>query len=124
VPAVLEPWRAWVLEKHPDQKCPPRYDNNALRPCVWMSSLTLDLTRASGRFSIDVELFADASVLLPGGGDTWPSNVRTNSGPGVVTSLGVDRGSTSTGPLYRLGHVRVAKMPDNILYPVSTACCT
>ena len=118
VPAVLEPWREWVLEKHPDQKCPPRYDNNALRPCVWMSSLTLDLTRAGGRFSIDVELFADASVLLPGGGDTWPSNVRANSGPGVVTSLdGRPRLDLGPGRYTVSGTYAWPKMPDNIFVP-------
>jgi hypothetical protein len=118
VPAVLEPWRAWVLERHPDHNCPPRYDNAGIRPCVWMRSLVLDLTRSGGRFSADVELFADASVLLPGGGDTWPSNVRTNSGPGVVTSLnGRPRLQLTPGRYTVSGSLAWAKMPDVISVP-------
>src|SRR5262245_50244866 len=115
VPTVLEPWRAWVLEKHPDQNCPPRYDNSSLRPCVWMSSLALDLARSGGRFSIDVELFADASVLMPGGGDAWPANVRTNSGPGIVTNLnGRPRLELAPGRYTVTGTFTWPKMPDNI----------
>ena len=29
IPAVLEPWRGWVMDNHPEQKCPPRFDNGS-----------------------------------------------------------------------------------------------
>jgi hypothetical protein len=80
---VLEPWRGWVLDSHPELKCPPRFDNGQIRPCVWMSTLNLDLGRTGGRFTVDVEVFSEADVTLPGGPDQWPTDVRSNGGPAM-----------------------------------------
>ncbi len=84
---MLEPWRGWVLEKHREVQCPPRYDNGAIRACAWLSTLDVDLTHRGGRFTADVEAFAETDVLLPGGGDQWPNDVRSSSGPAIVTRL-------------------------------------
>jgi hypothetical protein len=87
IPPVLEAWRGWVLDRHPELKCPPRFDNGTIRQCVWMSTLTLELGQAGGRFSADVEVFSDADVNLPGGPDQWPVDVRSTGGSAIVTRL-------------------------------------
>jgi len=118
IPPVLEPWRGWVLDRHPELKCPPRFDNGQVRPCVWMSTLNLELGRTGGRFTVDVELFSDADVTLPGGPDQWPSDVRSNGAPAIVTRLN-DRPRVRLTPgRYSLnGAFNWNEMPDAISLP-------
>jgi len=118
IPPVLEPWRGWVLDRHPELKCPPRFDNGQVRPCVWMSTLNLELGRTGGRFTVDVELFSDADVTLPGGPDQWPSDVRSNGAPAIVTRLN-DRPRVRLTPgRYSLnGAFSWNEMPDAISLP-------
>ena len=118
IPAVLEPWRGWVLDRHPDIQCPPQYDNAAIRTCVWMSALNLDLTKTAGRFSIDVELFGDADVILPGDADAWPDDVRSNGAPAVVTRL-QDRPRLRLPPgRYTVtGTLHWSTLPDSLALP-------
>ena len=118
IPAVLEPWRGWVLDSHPELKCPPRFDNGQIRPCVWMSTLNLDLGRTGGRFTVDVEVFSEADVTLPGGPDQWPTDVRSNGDPALVTRLN-DRPRLRLEPgRYSLNGVFTwNEMPDAISLP-------
>ena len=118
VPAVLEPWRAWVLDRHPDTRCPPRFDDGKSRTCVWIDSLTLELGRSGGKFSTEIDVFADANVFLPGGAEQWPEDTRSNNAPALVTVL-------DTRPTLHLvpGHYGVTgtwrweKLPDSIELP-------
>lgn len=118
IPPVLEPWRGWVLDRHPELQCPPRFDNGQVRPCVWMSTLNLDLGHTGGRFTIDVEVFSEADVTLPGGPDQWPRDVRSNSAPAIVTRLD-DRPRLHLDPgRYSLnGSFDWSEMPDAISLP-------
>ena len=118
IPAVLEPWRGWVLNRHPEIQCPPRYDDAAIRPCVWMSALTIDLDHGGGRFSADIEVFADGDVILPGGGEQWPQNVRSAGGGAVVTRL-MDRPRVRLAPgRHNLsGTFTWSELPDSIALP-------
>ncbi len=118
IPPVLEPWRGWVLDRHPELKCPPRFDNGQVRPCVWMSTLNLDLGHEGGRFTIDVEVFSDTDVTLPGGADQWPRDVRSNGGPAIVTRLDDRPRIRLTPGRYSLnGAFDWTEMPDAISLP-------
>ncbi len=118
VPPVLEPWRGWVLDRHPEMKCPPRFDNGEVRPCVWMSTLNLELSHDGGRFSTDVDIFSEADVNLPGGPDQWPNDVRSNNGPAIVTRLN-DRPRLHLAPgRYSVsGAFSWSELPDSISLP-------
>jgi len=118
VPAVLEPWRGWVLDRHPDAKCPPRFDDDKNRACVWIDSLTLELGRGGGKFATEIDVFADANVFLPGGAEQWPEETRSNNAPALVTTLD-KRPNLHLAP----GHYAVSgawrwgKLPDSIELP-------
>ncbi len=118
VPPVLEPWRGWVLDRHPEVHCPPHYDNGAIRPCAWLSTLDIDLTHTGGRFEAEVEVFAEADVLLPGGGEQWPSDVRSSSGPAIVTRLDErPRVRLAPGRTTLTGTFLWKDLPDSIALP-------
>ena len=125
VPAVLEPWRAWVLDGHPQIKCPPRFDDGAIRPCVWLSTLDLDVTHTGGRFTIDVETFADADVVLPGGADQWPVDVRADGAAAIVTRS-EDRPRVRLAPGATASAARCAgcSCPMQSRCRINPGCCT
>ncbi len=118
IPTVLEPWRGWVLDRHPDVQCPPRYDNASIRSCVWMSALKLDLTQAGGHFSIEVEVFANADVILPGDADEWPGDVTSNGAPAIVTRLkDLPRLRLPSGRYAIAGALHWNTLPDSLAVP-------
>ena len=118
VPAVLEPWRAWVMDRHPDAKCPPRFDEAQNRSCVWIDSLTLELGRTGGKFAAEIDVFADANVFLPGSGDQWPADARSNNAPALVTARdGRPNLHLAPGHYSVTGSWQWAKLPDSIELP-------
>jgi len=75
IPAALQDWQGWVLEKHPDIRCPFLY-NDAQRTCVWPSELRIDATVKGAKFTQQIEIFSDSWVRLPGNSGFWPENIR------------------------------------------------
>jgi hypothetical protein len=75
IPPSLQEWQDWVLEKHPQIKCPVLF-NNSERQCVWISELVINANTQSANFSQQIETFADTWVTLPGGAGFWPENIR------------------------------------------------
>ena len=75
IPAALQDWQGWVLEKHPDIRCPFLY-NDAQRTCVWPSELRIDATVKGAKFTQQIEIFSDSWVRLPGSSGFWPENIR------------------------------------------------
>lgn len=78
VPAPLQPWTQWVLEKHPDAPCPRRHDNLETGVCGWPGSLRIDARAEGAEFEQSWQLFAPGWVLLPGDARHWPLDVRIN----------------------------------------------
>lgn len=85
VPPQLEAWRAWVLERHPDQACPPVHSDASVRPCVWIDRLDVRAGADGARFDLDVEIFASSDVVLPGDASRWPVDVMVDGRPAIVT---------------------------------------
>lgn len=79
VPALLEPWRAWVLAKHPQHGCPWRSGSSGERTCAWLSRARIQVDDDGGRFALDVEIFADGWAGLPGSADLWPRDVSAGT---------------------------------------------
>ncbi len=118
IPPVLEPWRGWVLDAHPDVKCPPWYSSADQRACVWIGALTLDLGRDGGRFAMDVDAFADVNLFLPGGGDQWPEDVRSNGAAAAVTLLDARPNLHLAPGHYAIsGTLHWTQMPDSLQLP-------
>lgn len=78
IPNALEDWKGWVLENHPEIRCPFLH-NDAQRTCVWPSELSINATNQGASFSQVVETFSDTWVRLPGGTGYWPENIRDTS---------------------------------------------
>ena len=76
IPEALQPWKNWVLwgEQHPD--CPTPFNTSDQHICIWPSRLTLSADQAKGSWQVQVQVFEQAWVPLPGNAQTWPFNVR------------------------------------------------
>ncbi len=118
IPPVLEPWRGWVIEHHPEQQCPPRYDNGQVRPCVWMSTLNLDLGHTRRSVHDRRRGVQRSGRNAAGRPDQWPRDVRLNSAPAIVTRLD-DRPRVHLEPgRYSInGSFDWSEMPDGISLP-------
>jgi hypothetical protein len=123
VPEALEPWRAWVLDRHPAQPCLPLYSDPSVRACVWNSRLTLDAAADGARFAMDVEIFGAADVVLPGGTGYWPVAVSVAgeaiaSVPATVTQrAGQPRLRLEPGRYTVTGRIEWQRMPEALAVP-------
>jgi hypothetical protein len=77
VPEPLRPWKAWVLDRNPDQPCPRLPENEAV--CIAYSALELDLGAKGGTFRQYVTVYGKQWVQVPGGDETWPLEVNSKS---------------------------------------------
>ena len=83
VPPELAPWVDWVLHSHPNLQCPRNAQNGKPGRCVWVSNLSLDITRGA-EFSLTARVFTASRVELPGDRRNWPVNVAVNNAPATV----------------------------------------
>ena len=79
IPEVLDDWKGWVLENHPEIHCPFLH-NDAQRTCIWLSELNINANSQGASFTQTVETFSETWVRLPGGTGYWPENIRDASG--------------------------------------------
>jgi hypothetical protein len=78
IPEPLRGWEDWATWNDADRKCPTPYGDPAKPLCFWPSRLTLDIYNASGRFELDVTVFSQSWIPLPGDGKSWPFEVKAN----------------------------------------------
>lgn len=118
VPPALEPWRSWVLwgELHPD--CPTPYNAADQHICAWPSQLKLSADRVKCDWQIQVQVFEDSWVALPGDIQIWPLNVRANDKQlAVVQHRGMPSVRLPIGVHNLSGEFRWAVMPQRIAVP-------
>ncbi|MFT5682577.1 MAG: hypothetical protein ACI8RZ_003499 [Myxococcota bacterium] len=75
IPAELQPWVPWVLDRHPALRCPILNEQAA---CIWPGVLTLDIDDDGGQLTLEVQVDRDIAVPLPGGEGAWPQQVRVD----------------------------------------------
>jgi len=118
IPPALEPWKGWVLwgDEHPD--CPTPFNTSDQHICVWPSRLTLLADQDKGSWQVQVRVFEEAWVSLPGSDQTWPFNVRANDEPvPVLEHDGVPSLRLSAGLHDLAGEFRWNAMPQRIAIP-------
>ncbi len=122
IPPALQEWQAWVLEKHPEIRCPFLY-NAAQRNCVWPSELKIDATAQGATFSQRIDVYQDAWVALPGTSGFWPENVRDLSGNLSTAQITV-RGNQNSPEIFLpignyeiAGNIRWEQMPRTLSIP-------
>lgn len=118
IPEALRPWQAWATWPDRDLGSPlPFNDPNRPIP-FWPSTLDLDVNAKGGAFSLSVTAFREGWVPLPGGGNTWPVNVRRDGKPiPVLDREGVPHVRVPAG-LHRIeGGFSWSEMPQNLSLP-------
>lgn len=118
VPAPLLPWVAWALHGEQSSFCPRPYDHPESPICLWPSELSCRLDEQGGSFRLEVAIFAEQDVFLPGEQGQWPQRVSLNGRPlAVVERSG--RPTVQLGPgNYRLeGAFSWPRLPQQLALP-------
>ena len=88
VPESLQPWIPWVLYGQEAQLTPARWDDPAQRRSVWPGRLSLEVNADGARFALEVRVFAESWLALPGDEGLWPQAVTTDGRPHPVLLRG------------------------------------
>ncbi len=78
IPSELERWKPWVLHGKEAHFCPITYNNGEAFQCLWQSRLQLALDQQGGRFTQEWQVFVKEWVVLPGGPNLWPREVKVD----------------------------------------------
>ena len=120
VPEPLRAWEGWVLWGQDNRDCPSPYNNAAKHFCLWPSRLALDVSASGARFDYSLTVFKESWVPLPGSGDHWPQNVKSNGAlVPVVEHDGHPAVKLPAGAHRLEGGFSWKKIPQKIPLPVS-----
>lgn len=81
IPTPLQPWEGWVLWGKEAESSPSSYLDGKTPISFWPSRLSLVVEPSAGRFDMEVAVYAESWVPLPGGRDLWPLEVKVNGQP-------------------------------------------
>lgn len=86
VPDDLKDWQQWVLKDKEYRNCPFYFDRGVDRPdafvCSWPGEIRLSVDTSGARFTQQWTVHAKEQwIVLPGGPDYWPDQVRVNDRP-------------------------------------------
>lgn len=118
IPAALEPWRDWATwnDRHAD--CPSPYNDPQTHLCFWPSRLALDANPDQATWQIDVAIFQETWVPLPGDAEVWPLDVAAGSDAVVVVARdGRPHARLPAGEHTLSGRFRWSEMPQKIAIP-------
>ncbi|MBU2222862.1 MAG: hypothetical protein KKB00_02405, partial [Gammaproteobacteria bacterium] len=125
IPPALQPWQAWVLAKHPNRHCPWLADGNE-QQCLWVSQSTFIAANTGAEFSVDVQLYQEGWVTLPGDVRYWPQQVMVRgaqapvSQPTLRDHAGEPQIWLQRGNWQISGHFRWSQAPQSIQIPVQS----
>ncbi|MGE4101579.1 MAG: hypothetical protein AB7E74_06415 [Pirellulales bacterium] len=118
IPAVLQPWKAWVTWPDHEVPCPRPFNAADQRICFWPSQLSLVVEQGKANWTIDVNVFDDTWVPLPGSAETWPQNVRVDGQPiAVLPRDGKPFVRLPAGKQQLAGEFQWNEMPQRIAIP-------
>ncbi|MGE0334872.1 MAG: hypothetical protein AB7O21_02580 [Gammaproteobacteria bacterium] len=117
VPPALRDWIPWVLDEVPDHACPFLF-NGASRQCAWPGRLDLDAVAGGATFHLDVEVYQDAWLPLPGRPGAWPQRVTDHGEPVVVVARqGVPAVELAAGRHRLAGAFDWSRLPESLPVP-------
>lgn len=119
VPPELRGWVPWVLSEFGEQSCTEAHD---IKRCQWPGLLELVLDERGGTFRLYVDVERRESVVLPGGEDGWPRNVRLDGqlGP-VLDSAGAPVVELQPGRHEVIGSFFWSRLPEVLAVGADTA---
>ncbi len=116
VPAELSPWVDWVLDTHPEVNCPRDGQSGQTAGCVWISRL--DVKVGDGlAFDMDVRVWAEGPVLLPGNVDLRPMAVQADERSVPVLGGAHPRVILAPGHYRISGSIPWARRPASLPVP-------
>lgn len=75
LPTALQPWLAWVQQRHPTANCPWHQQGEA-RQCAWPVRTDIEVSAQGGQFQTEVLMFSAGWLALPGDTLHWPQQVQ------------------------------------------------
>ncbi len=117
IPKSLEEWKPWVLEKHPELKCPFLF-NSANRTCNWYSDLSIDATNKGAKFTQRIDVYKSDWVEIPGKTNLWPQHVSDNQS--TITTRdrnGIPEVYLTTGSHQITGELNWEEIPRTLSIP-------
>ena len=78
IPGPLKGWEDWASWDVKGRECPRPFQDPSKPLCLWPSRLALDITETAGRFALDLTVYDESWIPLPGDGSTWPLEVKAN----------------------------------------------
>jgi hypothetical protein len=124
VPPDLQPWIDWVRAAHPEIDC-PRAPTGAAGPCVWATSLHVEVADQVGSFALDARLYAEGELVLPGSIQTWPQAVTADGKPvAVAERLGRPVVRLAPGRHLVAGRLLWSRPPERLAVPDQTGIVT
>lgn len=118
IPPALEPWKEWVLRGESHVDCPTPFNAADQHICFWPSRLKLATAEGQGTWQLQIQVFEESWVPLPGDDRAWPLNVRANDVRlPVVQRDGVPSVRLSAGKHDLTGEFRWRVMPQRIAVP-------
>ena len=76
IPGPLRGWEQWATWDDADRVCPTPYRDPEKALCFWPSRLTLNIEPTFGRFELEVTVFSESWLPLPGDEKVWPLRSR------------------------------------------------
>lgn len=132
IPSALESWRDWVLHDEKQLDCPwlmqggiGNKSSNHQRWCFWPKRLAIDTEQNGARFRFTLNVYKDGSFPLPGNATNWPTSVKVNGVPAVLT----DKNNSPMIHLTKGEHIitgkfRWSKSPTVLSVPKQVALIT
>jgi len=123
IPPALQPWQSWVLAKHPQHPCPWLDGGN--QQCLWVGQTVIDATPTGADFKVDLQLFQDGWVTLPGDVRHWPQqlsarNSQQTTEPAIRDHNGEPQIWLSAGSWQLSGRLRWNDTPAHLQLPVQS----
>ncbi|MEX1117514.1 MAG: hypothetical protein WEB60_01850 [Terrimicrobiaceae bacterium] len=81
LPENLKPWESWATWNDRQKNSPTPFNDPSKPLDFWPSVLSLQVDTAGGRFVLELTVFSETWVPLPGSPELWPQSVKVN---GVV----------------------------------------
>ncbi len=118
IPDVLKPWKDWVLWDTPQRNSPSPFDDSKQRLSFWPSTLQLEVFPDRAIWSLEVRVFDESWIALPGEPEIWPQNVKTQAGElPVLVRDGVPAIRLQPGSHQIRGEFRWPTLPQKLAIP-------
>jgi hypothetical protein len=125
LPEALKPWAGWALWDQRDLESPRPYHDAKQALRLWPSHLSLQADATGGRFEMDVTVFNEAWLPLPGDGELWPVEVTAGGAPlAVVLHAGKPAVKLSQGNHHLSGRYHWRSVPQRIAIPAEIGILT